>query len=102
MSVVEVPEQRFFAFTEQTVLGEPVQMATLERALLDALDRPQHGGLGEVSRIVSHAAASASSGVRCSTSHTGGRQRPWSSGSDVSWICTGPRCRQTRARSSSR
>lgn len=54
----EVPEERFFGFTEQTVLGEPVQMATLERALLDALDRPQHaGGLGELSRIVSCAAA---------------------------------------------
>lgn len=54
---VEVPEKRFYAFTEQTVLGELVQMATLERALFDALDRPQHaGGLGEVSRIVSRAA----------------------------------------------
>jgi len=55
---VEVPRERFFGFTEQTVLGEPVQMATLERALLDALDRPQHsGGLSEVSRIVSRAAS---------------------------------------------
>lgn len=55
---IEVPPPRFFGFTEQAVLGEPVQMATLERALLDALDRPQHaGGLGEVSRIVSRAAA---------------------------------------------
>lgn len=55
---VEVPEPRFFGFTGQNVLAEPVQMATLERAVLDALDRPQHaGGLGEVSRIVSRAAA---------------------------------------------
>lgn len=55
---VEVPQERFFGFIEQTVLGEPVQMATLERAVLDALDRPQHaGGLGEVSRIVSRAAS---------------------------------------------
>lgn len=55
---VEVPPERFFGFTQLTVLGEPVQMATIERALLDALDRPQHaGGLGEVSRIVSRAAS---------------------------------------------
>src|SRR6185295_15073949 len=48
--------ERFFGFKELTVLGEPVQMATVERALLDALDRPQHaGGLGEVSRIVARA-----------------------------------------------
>jgi predicted transcriptional regulator of viral defense system len=54
---VEVPPRRFFGFAEQTVLGELVRMATLERALLDAVDRPQHaGGLGEVSRIVSRAA----------------------------------------------
>jgi predicted transcriptional regulator of viral defense system len=53
---VEVPPERFFGFKELTVLGEPVQMATIERALLDALDRPRHaGGLGEVSRIVSRA-----------------------------------------------
>ncbi len=54
---VEVPRERFFGFAEQSVLGEPVQMATLERSLLDALDRPQHaGGLGEVSRVVLRAA----------------------------------------------
>jgi len=53
---VEVRPERFFGFQEMTVLGEPVQMASLERALLDALDRPQHaGGLGEVSRIVARA-----------------------------------------------
>ena len=55
---VEVPPERFFGETQLTVLGEPVQMATIERAVLDALDRPQHaGGLGEVSRIVSRAAS---------------------------------------------
>ena len=55
---VEVKEERFFGFTYQTVLGDPVQMATLERAMLDALSRPQHaGGLSEVSRVVSRAAA---------------------------------------------
>jgi predicted transcriptional regulator of viral defense system len=35
---VEVPEEHFFGFKEQTVLREPVQMATLERALLAALE----------------------------------------------------------------
>ncbi len=51
---VEVRRERFFGFTEANVLGETVQMATRERALLDALDRPQYaGGLGEVSRMVS-------------------------------------------------
>jgi predicted transcriptional regulator of viral defense system len=53
---VGVSPARFFGFHELTVLGEPVQMATVERALLDAIDRPQHaGGLGEVSRIVARA-----------------------------------------------
>lgn len=54
---VEIPDERFFGFAKQNVLQEPVQMATLERALLDAVDRPQYaGGLGEVSRIVSRSA----------------------------------------------
>ena len=53
---VHVPPERFFGFKEVAVLGEVVQMASLERALLDALDRPQHvGGLGEVSRIAARA-----------------------------------------------
>lgn len=53
---VEVPVVHFFGFKEITVLGEPVPMATVERALLDAIDRPQHaGGLGEVARIVARA-----------------------------------------------
>jgi predicted transcriptional regulator of viral defense system len=53
---VHVPEQRFFGFTESHVLGVPVKMATLERALLDALDRPRHsGGIGEVSHIAMRA-----------------------------------------------
>lgn len=48
-----VGEQRFFGFEETSVLGAVVQMATPERALLDALDRPHYaGGLGEVSRMV--------------------------------------------------
>jgi predicted transcriptional regulator of viral defense system len=53
---VHIPKQRFFGFTEARVLGVSVQMATLERALLDAIDRPRHsGGIGEVSRIAMHA-----------------------------------------------
>jgi len=54
---VEIPEQRFFGFEELTVLGHAVQMATTERALLDAIDRPRYaGGIGEVSRIAARAA----------------------------------------------
>ncbi|HUT99891.1 MAG TPA: type IV toxin-antitoxin system AbiEi family antitoxin domain-containing protein [Myxococcota bacterium] len=54
---VRVPERRFFGFTAVRVLGAPVQMATLERALLDAIDRPRYsGGIGEVSRISMRAA----------------------------------------------
>lgn len=48
-----VSEKRFFGFEEKSVLGATVQMATPERALLDALDRPHYaGGLGEVSTMV--------------------------------------------------
>jgi predicted transcriptional regulator of viral defense system len=51
---VELRPEQFFGFREVNVLGEPVQMATPERALLDALDRPRYGGgLREVSRMVS-------------------------------------------------
>jgi predicted transcriptional regulator of viral defense system len=50
---VPVPEDRFFGFAETTILGASVQMATVERALADAVDRPRYsGGIGEVSRIV--------------------------------------------------
>lgn len=49
-------EKRFFGFEETSVLGAAVQMATPERALLDALDRPHYaGGVGEVSRMVGRA-----------------------------------------------
>ena len=55
---VHVPERRFFGFGETSVLGEPVQMASVERALLDAIDRPRHaGGIGEVARIAARATA---------------------------------------------
>lgn len=54
---VQIPKRRFFGFQEITVLGHAVQMATRERALLDAIDRPRYaGGIGEVSRIVHRAA----------------------------------------------
>jgi predicted transcriptional regulator of viral defense system len=54
---VHVPERRFFGFGQIAVLGEPVQMATVERALLDAVDRPRYaGGIGEVSHIAARAA----------------------------------------------
>ena len=52
-----VPQHRFFGFKETAVLGERIQMATIERALLDVLDRPRFaGGIGEVSRIAGRAA----------------------------------------------
>ncbi len=58
---VHVPQQWFFGFQEFVVLGHPVQMATAERAVLDAIDRPRYaGGIGEVSRIVARAAAKVS------------------------------------------
>lgn len=58
---VYVPRPRFFGFEEINALGHPVQMATVERALLDAIDRPQFsGGIGEVSRIASRAATKVS------------------------------------------
>jgi predicted transcriptional regulator of viral defense system len=58
---VPLPEERFFGFDEAEVLGEKVQMATKERTLLDALDRPEvAGGLGEVSRMVAKAATAIS------------------------------------------
>jgi len=54
---VYVPEERFFGFEETAVLGQVVQMATVERALLDAIDRPRYaGGIGEVFRIAARAA----------------------------------------------
>ena len=52
-----VAEPRFFGFEEIAVLSHSVQMATAERAVLDAIDRPRYaGGIGEVSRIVARAA----------------------------------------------
>jgi predicted transcriptional regulator of viral defense system len=54
---VPMSEERFFGFDDVDVLGQKVKMATKERAVLDAVDRPYlAGGLPEVSRIVAHAA----------------------------------------------
>jgi predicted transcriptional regulator of viral defense system len=51
-----VPDRRFFGFEQADVLGANVQMATRERAVLDALDRPRlAGGIREVARIVARA-----------------------------------------------
>jgi predicted transcriptional regulator of viral defense system len=51
-----VSARRFFGFEETSVLGTAVQMATPERALVDALGRPHYaGGIGEVSRMVARA-----------------------------------------------
>jgi predicted transcriptional regulator of viral defense system len=53
---INIRPERFFGFAEANVLGERVQMATRERALLDAINRPAcGGGVGEVSRMVSRA-----------------------------------------------
>lgn len=50
-------KERFFGFEKIAVLGTQAILATPERALLDALDRPQYaGGLAEVSRMVKRAA----------------------------------------------
>jgi len=55
---VSVAESRFFGFEDVDVLGAQIKMATKERALLDALDRPAYaGGIAEVSRIVAKASA---------------------------------------------
>src|SRR5262249_40892959 len=54
---VDVGKGGFFGFHQVSVLGETVEMATRERALLDAVDRPRYaGGIGEVSRMVSRSA----------------------------------------------
>jgi predicted transcriptional regulator of viral defense system len=56
-------EKRFFGFGDASVLGATVQMASPERALLDALGRPHYaGGLGEVSGMVRRAMPRLASG----------------------------------------
>ena len=50
---VHITESRFFGFTTIDVLGSRVEMATVERTILDAIDRPNcAGGLAEVSRMI--------------------------------------------------
>lgn len=50
---VSVRGDRFFGYSDVEVLGATVRIATAERALIDAVDRPRYaGGIGEVSRIV--------------------------------------------------
>ena len=57
----QIDERRFFGFEDAKVLDADVKMATKERALLDAIDRPSHaGGIREVSRIVMKAVQSVS------------------------------------------
>lgn len=47
------PNALFFGFEEVEIFGNKVQMAVPERAILDALDRPEYaGGITEVSRII--------------------------------------------------
>ena len=54
-------ERRFFGSQEVAVLGNKVQMASAERAVLDAIDRPRYaGGIGEVSGIVARPAGQVS------------------------------------------
>jgi hypothetical protein len=54
---VGMPAHRFFGFESVGVLGSKVQMATVERAVLDAASRQRYaGGIGELSRIVRNAA----------------------------------------------
>ncbi len=52
-----VPSKHFFGFQKANVYGRDIQMALPERAVLDALERPEYaGGLSEVSRIIQRAA----------------------------------------------
>lgn len=54
---IHVPGRRFFGIDDIRVLGHPVRMAKVERALLDAIDRPRYaGGIGEISHIAARAA----------------------------------------------
>ncbi len=58
---IYVSKQHFFGFEEIRILGQPVQLATVERALVDAIDRPRYaGGIGEVSQIAAKAATTVS------------------------------------------
>jgi predicted transcriptional regulator of viral defense system len=52
-----VPPPKFIGYEEMDIFGRPILIATPERAVLDAVERPEYaGGLPEVSRIVGKAA----------------------------------------------
>ena len=71
---VHVPRRLFFGFEEVVVLGRRAPMASAERALLDALDRPAYaGGIGEVSGMIARA------GKKLSWSALAGLARRWGS-----------------------
>jgi predicted transcriptional regulator of viral defense system len=42
--VVNLPQAKFFGFKEVDAYGQPVQMAEIEKTILDSLDRPQYAG----------------------------------------------------------
>ncbi|MBI1870483.1 MAG: hypothetical protein HYS07_04735 [Chlamydiae bacterium] len=53
---VTLPKSKFFGFREANVMGEKVQMAELEKALLDSLDKPQYaGGIEEIFAVFDRA-----------------------------------------------
>ena len=71
---VHVPRRSLFGFEEVVVLGRRAPMASAERALLDALDRPAYaGGIGEVSGMIARA------GEKLSWSALAGLVRRWGS-----------------------
>jgi len=53
---VALSKAKFFGFEETAVMGEKIQMAEPEKALLDSLDKPQYaGGIEEVCTIFDRA-----------------------------------------------
>jgi len=53
---VTLARRKFFGFTTVVVQGAVVNMAELEKAVVDSLDKPKHaGGIEEVVRVVYHA-----------------------------------------------
>jgi predicted transcriptional regulator of viral defense system len=63
---VSLSESKFFGFGEAEVMGEKVQMADPEKALLDSLDKPQYaGGIEEVCAAFVKAKAQIDSGKLC-------------------------------------
>lgn len=55
---VTLTPSKFFGFTKAEIMGEKVEMAEREKALLDSLDKPQYaGGIEEVSSVLERAKA---------------------------------------------